>query len=93
MAKRFVLQRPAILMANNSLGAPSIFDTTLLEYRKAGSTFPVLEIKDTGRKLRLLSVQKRQMRELSKRVTRRKDISKSRKLCLMSVRIRRFAGR
>ena len=30
---------------------------------------------------------KKQMRELNKRVTRRKDISKSRKLCLLSVRI------
>ena len=33
------------------------------------------------------------MRELSKRVTRRKDISKSRKLCLLSVRIGKFASR
>ena len=39
-------------------------------------------------------LRKRQMRELSKRVTRRKDISKSRKLCLLSVRILLgFAGR
>ena len=37
---------------------------------------------------------KRQIRELSKRVTREKDKSKSRKLCLLSVRILLgFAGR
>ena len=37
---------------------------------------------------------KRQIRELSKRVTREKDRSKSRKLCLLSVRILLgFAGR
>ena len=54
--------------------------------------FP-FKTKTKGRELCSLSVRKRQLRALSKRVTRKKDISKSRKLCLLSVQIRRFAGR
>ena len=40
-----------------------------------------------------IAVGTRLILELGRRVTRRKDISKSRKLCLLSVRIIRFAGR
>ena len=55
--------------------------------------FP-FKTKTKGRELCSLSVRKRQLRALSKRVTRKKDISKSRKLCLLSVRILLgFAGR